>query len=708
MNPGSIPKELLDQPNWVRWWHTSDGKKMFQGRSNDRSTWHTIDDLATSESVAFVIPEAGQYVGVDLDDVIEPDGSISEQAKEVLRRFEGVSYAEISPSGSGIKLITRGQKPDWGKCEFETWLECYDHNRFWCMTGKAVGNEWMTIGDGQEAIDWLADKYLRPKQQAPKRKAMPVEFCTGFSSKWLTDRANAYAAAYPLVAEGGRNNAAFRLAGHLYAIDHHGERLRQSECFDLVWSWNCRLTNPLDEAEVRSVVESSYKNGTPMEIKPAGVTEDLPEIDWEAFCSIPTEQEADEQTKEEFCESMIPSSGILREVYEYYSANAVKHSPVFGLAGAVSFLEAITGRKIESHTGLRTNDYNLILAPTGSGKEAFQSAIGRLLIEANYECIMVPEAVQSGNGLLGWMTSNPLSYWVSDEFGKYLQAVLDKRGNKHLKDVGSLLLSLYSKSGGYYSGAAHSAGSKNRIEQPHLTILASSTATTVFDAVDETAVHDGLLGRVAFWVVEDRPKRRKMRKTEPSQSLVDQVRDWLHWCPGAGDMPDAPPVPEMLLMTDDAMQRWEHHAEEIDQKHEAESEAKAAIWARVAARSMKLSMVSVASRLGVNPSTVWWPSIRIDLNDIEWGIRLSNWLARAACEAITARIPDKQSNRAYAILASLEDGVEVRARDIARKYGVSSGDLAEAAKMLNLEKIEKKMPKGKPAVYYKRGRNPPE
>ena len=271
MNLGSIPKELLDQPNWVRWWYTPDGKKMFVGKSNDRSTWHTIDDLATSEAVAFVIPEAGHYVGVDLDDVIGLDGVMSDEASEILNRFIGVAYAELSPSGSGLKLITRGRKPDWAKCELSTWLECYDHARFWCMTGRPVDPseaDWMEIGDGQEAIDWLCDKYLRPSQPVKRPKQIQVVMPEPVSGS-LIERAEAYVAAYPPSLEGGRNNAAFKLAGHLFAIDHYGERLTVDQCFAIVWDWNCRLPSPMDEPEVRRTVESSSRNGTPMETKPA-------------------------------------------------------------------------------------------------------------------------------------------------------------------------------------------------------------------------------------------------------------------------------------------------------------------------------------------------------------------------------------------------------------------------------------------------------
>jgi hypothetical protein len=697
-----IPQELKDLRQWVEW-GLNDGKKVFWDKSNDPSTWKSFAEVEHCERIAFVISPNDLYVGVDLDDCIV-DGVISDLACKISNAFRSVCYSEFSPSGTGIKILAKGKKPaGFRSVNRELGIECYDSNRFWCMTGNAFGR-FDKIDDGQAAIDWLCNEYLSGSDRST---AAPRLATFGQSSMDLVQRARAYVAKCDPPAVGSRNNQAFSNAGHLHAmIGEHGERLSDFEVLTILQEWNNRSIAPLDEAELTQAVVNGRSKGSPPADKPPEIRLDVPiNVDFDALCKVPTEEQSEEISKEEFCLSMVPTSGLLRMVYDYYSDNAIKHSPVFGLAGAVSFVEALTGRRIESETGLRTNDYNLILAPTGSGKEAFQSAIGRLLMlaeESLGKSILVPEAVQSGNGLIGWMANQPLAYWVSDEFGKYLQAVLDKRGNKHLKDVGTLLLSLYGKSDGYYSGAAHSAGAKNRIEQPHLTILASSTATTIFDAVDESSVHDGLLARVAFWVVEDRPRRRKMRKVEPSGELVELVHQWLAWSPGVGNAPDCPPVAEILLMSDDAAKRWQHHAEEIDEKHDHESEAKAAIWARAAARSMKLAMVSVASRIQGDPGAVWWPSQRLEIGDIEWGIRLSNWLARSACQAIGARVVDKQQNRAKALLMTIPAGGSLAAQPLQRNHGVSKGDLEQAAKELGLERRIEKNSSGRPSVVYYR------
>ena len=193
-----------------------------------------------------------------------------------------------------------------------------------------------------------------------------------------------------------------------------------------------------------------------------------------------------------------------------------------------------------------------------------------------------------------------------------------------------------------------------------------------------------------------------MRKVEPSSELVERVRQWLAWSPGVGNAPDCPPIAETLLMTSEAAERWQHHAEEIDEKHDHESEAKAAIWARAAARSMKLAMVSVASRIQGDPGALWWASQRVEIGDIEWGIRLSNWLARSACEAIKARVVDKQQNKAKAFLSVIPPGGSVAAQILQKNHGISKGDLEQAAMELGLERREEKNSRGRPSIVYYR------
>ena len=390
-------------------------------------------------------------------------------------------------------------------------------------------------------------------------------------------------------------------------------------------------------------------------------------------------------------------------VFDFYCETAYRESHVMGLAVAISLCETIFGRRVRSHTDMRTNDYNLVLAGTGSGKENCESTITKILNAADATgAHMIPPDIQSGNGLMHAVALNPCGIWVCDEFGKILQAVLDKKGNQHIKNIGNHLLKLYGKSAGTYGGAAHSDGVRNKVHQPHLVVLGLSTPSTVFGCVTSENVSDGLLGRIAFWPVQDRPESKiDLEITNPSELLVNKIKSWLQFAPGGGNLSAENPIPQTVQMSVDAKARWQEHAKQIDEQMKNESEARAAVWARVAARSMKLALVSKCARMTVTPGTCHWEFEQIELKDVNWGIKLANWLAKIACDLVRENTIDKSKAKAKSVLLDAVSKGPVSSRDLLRAFrGLSAGDLSAAATELGLTIRRDKTPSGRTRVFY--------
>lgn len=694
----SIPAELKARRQWLMWYYNQDGEKIPVGKSNEPQTWKDFKSLK-GDKFAFVISADDPYTGVDLDDCIV-DGVLTELATEILAQFAGVAYAEVSPSGTGIKLLTKASKPVGTMCQAKgKGIECYDHARFWTMTGQVIDG-FNSIGNGKDAVNWLCAKYL-----TPERVRQSFSIPTKSSSKGVEERAMSYVDAADLAGEGQRNNSAFRLAGNLAAIvGDVGDRLSEDSILEFMHVWNARLSVPMDDREIQKVVRSAMKNGVPREDKLPGEFEhpeyEILPIDWECL-NNKKKNDDDEPDDEEFCASLVPQEGLLRMVFDFYGQVAYRRSVVMGLAVGVSLCETIFGRRIRSHTDMRTNDYNVILATTGSGKEACESTITKIMELADTGShFMVPPDVQSGNGLMKALSVIPVGIWICDEFGKVLQAVLDKKGNQHIKNIGNHLLKLYGKSGGTYGGAAHSDGVRNKVVQPHLCVLGLATGSSVFDTVATDQVSDGLLGRIAFWPVQDRPDPKdEMTIAEPSGVLIECVKQWLEFAPGG----NLSPTPETIKMSDEAKQRWNSHSWEINERMKAETELRAAIWSRVAARSMKLALVHRAARIDVNPITCNWDFVQIEREDVDWAVKLSNWLARKSCSLIRETIFDKSGSKAKTILAkALEanpDGVNRRA--VLRAFpSITAGDLQAAADELGLSTDKRQSKAGRPSVWY--------
>ena len=408
---------------------------------------------------------------------------------------------------------------------------------------------------------------------------------------------------------------------------------------------------------------------------------------------------------EEFCNDNIPQTGLIRDVFNYYWKTSHRSSAVMGLAVAVSLCQTIFGRRVTSQTDLRTNDYNVIIAPTSSGKEACETTISKILLSADAARVpMIPPDVQSGNGLVHAIAKQKYAVWVCDEFGKTLEAVLDKKANNaHAKQIGTHLLKLYGKSSGVYGGAAHSDGTRNMVVQPHLCLLGLTTGQ-IFESIDSRQIQDGLFGRLAFWPVQNRPRRKTARSIDVPESLAVVVRQWVQWEPVTFN-PEFP-APVTVEMTPLSLERWEQHADAIDEQMQVESESRAAIWGRVAARALKLALMHRCARLESDPSATDWPSVEIEIADIEWGIHMANWLARIACGLIRENVVDLQAQRAQAtILRVLGATGEIDRRKLMREYrSISGSEFSAAADVLQkqgLIVIEEVPTKTKCRVVYK-------
>lgn len=252
-----IPKALRERDQWVVWKNVQrDGKTVkmpFQvdgspAKSNDSSTFCSFDKAIRAgwEGVGFVISESDPFVGVDFDGC--RDGSIAPWAAEWIRRF--ASYAELSPSGSGVKLLiearlelprgknrkldlpeVQGKKPG---------VEVYSAARFFCITGQRL---------------------VGPKEPQPAQAVLD-EFCnTYWESEMVVERARRYLATLPPAIEGqGGDRATF----HAACILVKGFALNESEALQVLREYNSRCSPPWKEHALQRKIHSAMRSDGPV------------------------------------------------------------------------------------------------------------------------------------------------------------------------------------------------------------------------------------------------------------------------------------------------------------------------------------------------------------------------------------------------------------------------------------------------------------
>lgn len=172
-----IPKQMTDVNQWVVWRlevvnnrntkvpYTTNGTK---ASTINPATWCSFNDAmhyvcqGRADGVGFVFTKNDDFIGIDWDHCIDATGAIK---TEVYNEVKAIgSYAEFSPSGTGIHVICKGTVPVADKCRGND-REVYDRGRFFTVTGKHVE------GTPTEVLPYYTDALLDVYRKMGTKKA---------------------------------------------------------------------------------------------------------------------------------------------------------------------------------------------------------------------------------------------------------------------------------------------------------------------------------------------------------------------------------------------------------------------------------------------------------------------------------------------------------------------------------------------------------
>ncbi|HEY3787830.1 MAG TPA: phage/plasmid primase, P4 family, partial [Urbifossiella sp.] len=184
----TIPEELRAMTRWVAWkFHWKDDENRWTkvplnpnegcrkwAKSNDPATWSDFEKTRDSarhrakcapsqcDGLGFVFHGDGIF-GLDIDGCRNPEtGELTELAAQIVKEFG--TYAEVSPSGMGIKLFGRGsllwRKGRKVKLSDGQELELYDRGRYFTVTGQIVPDSAPTLSDCGDALAAIVAKHF--------------------------------------------------------------------------------------------------------------------------------------------------------------------------------------------------------------------------------------------------------------------------------------------------------------------------------------------------------------------------------------------------------------------------------------------------------------------------------------------------------------------------------------------------------------------
>lgn len=600
--------------------------------------------------IGYMINDVDPFCFIDFDDPYKkhPDGSpvnadpagIARVQLDIYNRFRG-TYMEISQSGKGLHIISLGLTP---KGKHVAAVEMYSHARLMVVTGNVY--EAAPITDKQEAINWLyteltsAEKvvgYTGTFEDVHDDQTVINKCLAAANGQKFRDLANGDWQQY----YGSQSEADFALIDilayftesrfqiarifRLSALGQRDKAARDAYVFGMVDKAFDLHPPPLDMDGVKAALDAEWA-------KVAGVGtgqgRDMnpPNVPQAPGLPPPVSPTGDDAPRYTFVEDednpyRKPVPGLLGQIAYYIYAQAPRPVPEIALAGAIGLMAGICGRAYNvSGTGL--NQYTLLLARTGRGKEAINSGMSKLM---NAVCLVGdgggncpgarefvgPTTISSGQALVKHLDKGSKSFVsVLGEVDLTLKNMTSRNANAGLVALKQTMLRAYSASGrGETLGQTiYSDKDKNTSEiiSPAFSIVGEGTPARFYAMLDEDLVADGLLPR--FTIIEyngDRvPLNIERANVQPSPQLVHAVAQLC----GYALMLNQQSKPVDVQLTDEAQAFLHHFDLTVDGiMNKADNDVIDQLWNRAYLKAAKLASLIA---IGINMTN---PVITLEL-----------------------------------------------------------------------------------------------
>lgn len=579
----NIPAELRLLKQWVLWKYEDIGaakptKVPYQSNgqhadATNPNTWSSFDDIFNTfqyggyDGIGFVFSRSDPYTFIDLDDA-EGDDTILQRHLKVYHEFD--TYAEVSPSGKGLHLICKGKVPAGRR---RSKIEIYPHDRYATMTGnvyngRSIINDcqpllqqlWEQMGSGPVAQSLYQgdDKERETDEKIIEKASLAIngdKFIRLHKGEWqdyYNSQSEADFAYVDIVSFYTQNRNQIARIFRLSALGRRDKAKRNDYVSSMISRSFDRMLPPLDFDGLKNAIDTKLAEpelpfgSVAQRLEPtahnstdAGSNPVTPTNKGTSYNGSTAAFDAVSNGSTPLVPSTPP--GLLGDIASFIYQAAPRPVPEVALAAAISLMAGICGRAYNiSGTGL--NQYVLLLAMTGAGKEAAASGINKLMGTIKMQVptssgFIGPSEISSGSALFKYLGNQSQSFVsLLGEFGLRLQQMSSPNANGSEVSLRRMFLDLYNKSG--YSEILHAsvysdkANNTSAVPSPSFSILGESTPERFYGALNEDMISEGLLPR--FLLIEYKGNRPPLNEAHtsviPSFSLIERLASLAAQC----------------------------------------------------------------------------------------------------------------------------------------------------------------------------------
>lgn len=694
-----IPIELRELPQWICW-QNRDGRKVpinartqQPAKSNDHTTWcdfqTACDALAVNgnlSGIGFVFADGDGLVGIDLDECIDDRGKIAEWALAPLASFD--TYAEISPSGRGLKLwcygsIERGRKKIIEEREGKSpGIEVYSSGRYFTITAQRwEGLQDSSIKPCQPQLDRLHKKYFsepEPPKPEPNTGTSPAPSSGQLS---IQERAARYLAKMPPAVSGQHGHDR---TYHAACVLMLGFGMPIDDAWPVFCDWNATCEPPWNEKELRRKLDEANKLGGQRGWLLTGdrYRGDDPNLAalFQSFEQREIPAASIAPSPSNFPEAALKPPGFLGEVIDYNLSTAIYPLPQLALAGHLALMATLTGHKItDALWGTRTNAYFCGLGPSRGGKDWSRRINQRVLHFAGLENLEGEDNFASSASIYSALEANPVSLYQIDEIANLLATTHDAKRSPHLFKIADVFLRLWGSSGGTLKADAYADRKKNKVlKHPHCVIYGTAVPHQFWQSITTDNVTGGLLGRFLVFEVpgEDNgyvDAQKPWGSKEPPESILRIARAWSDLKPHKGNLAHLDgSSPQIIAHMPDAEDRYFQHMNETNERSKTEEPGTAAVWRGTPEKTSKLALLFAASRATAEQleNGNLSETLSIELQDVDRAVAVSNWTTRRMLHQVDLHVASTDWEKiVLQSLHKLKPGEEVTLREFSRRTG---------------------------------------
>ena len=338
--------------------------------------------------------------------------------------------------------------------------------------------------------------------------------------------------------------------------------------------------------------------------------------------------------------------GLIGDIIRHNLQTASNPQPILALSGALALMSVITGNKVRSFPNNHTygNLFILALAPTGAGKDHARRLNRAILDQAGAQKLRGAESIGSAAGIISALDKQSVLLMQIDEIADLLVTVKNATKSPHLYQISPVLKQLKTSAGATYMGPAlkHEENLKE-LTNPHLVLYGTSVPGGFWEAVTTSQVTDGLLGRFIIFEATGYARTVDASAEGIPSGIIDRARWWADLVTHSGNLAAVSPQPFLIEHTHEARARAIEHAKLINARQMVEhgtDPQRAALWARTAENTNQLALLCACSRMlaGALPGDIDRPPPVVEIGDVNWAIKLSNWLTRNLVQKVAGYV----------------------------------------------------------------------